>query len=336
MDNRLDQSGRVEDDFSARLTPVKGTSYRRLSTSLPMAIVAMLVVATVAFGATVVRPLVVGPNPSATPVDVGDDNPDATPTAEITDEPTDAPTSEPTDAPTIAPSQEPGGVPGGNLDLTAKLSGSKVVLTWSKYTGEDFAYYKVVRSADASASWPLGEDDSLVAAIDDVATVTFTDCPATGKTWSWQVFAVKATDDGYQVLDSTNLVTLVIPKPTPKPTTNCGIGLSKALVEGHTYKFSWTKYTCGDFDAYVLVKSQSKSVLNAANPVDAGAYVIYDGDGRSTEFTVPEGPWYYRVLVWTSQENACNGGTVLARSNIVTINYAKPVPTEKPTEAPAE
>ena len=54
------QGARVEDDFVRNLTPLK-VSPRRLTASLPLAIVAILVVATVAFGATVVRPMILGP-----------------------------------------------------------------------------------------------------------------------------------------------------------------------------------------------------------------------------------------------------------------------------------
>ena len=115
------------------------------------------------------------------------------------------------------------------MTLTATLSGRKVVLTWTAYDGADFAYYKVVRSSDKEASWPLGTGDTLVAAISDQSTLTYTDSPPAGKTWSYEVFAVKSTDDGYVVLDSTNLVTISVPappKPTPKPTNPCAISLS--------------------------------------------------------------------------------------------------------------
>ena len=47
------------------------------------------------------------------------------------------------------------------MTLTAKLSSRKVVLTWTAYDGADFAYYKVIRSSDKEASWPLGDGDSL-------------------------------------------------------------------------------------------------------------------------------------------------------------------------------
>jgi len=62
------------------------------------------------------------------------------------------------------------------MTLTAKLSGSKVVLTWTAYDGADFAYYKVVRSSYKVASWPLGSGDSLLAAISNQSTLTYTDC----------------------------------------------------------------------------------------------------------------------------------------------------------------
>lgn len=53
------QGARVEDDLVRRIPPLKKLSPRRVAASLPFAIVAILVVATVAFGATVVRPMVI-------------------------------------------------------------------------------------------------------------------------------------------------------------------------------------------------------------------------------------------------------------------------------------
>jgi hypothetical protein len=330
---------RVEDDFMQQLTPIKGTSYRRLSAALPMAVVAVLVVATVAFGATVVRPLVVGPNPSATPVNVGDEQPDPEDSPSISDKQPDPTASE--SIPDPEPTKPATPVP-DDLKLTAKLSGTKVVLTWTAYAGADFAYYKVVRSSDKTASWPLGEGDALAAAISDRGTLTFTDCPPTGKTWSYQVFAVKSTDGGFVVLQATNLVTIAVPAPTPKPTSkptaNCGIKLSASYKSGHVH-LSWTKYPCSNFQYYVVGRSETNPKPDFPLPHE-GVSPMVEIDSVGTlswnDYDVKPGhTYYYRLMAWNSS-SYCEGGTVLAKSNIVAVTIpVASTPTPAPTEPPA-
>ena len=84
-----------------------------------------------------------------------------------------------------------------------------------QYDGADFAYYKVVRSTDATASWPLGAGDTLVAAIDNVGTLTYLDCPGAG-TFTYEVFAVKSADAGYAVLASSNVKTVTVAPAPPR------------------------------------------------------------------------------------------------------------------------
>ena len=332
---------RVEDDLARPLTPIKSASHRRLIASLPSAIVAILVVAAVAFGAAVVRPMIVSQRASATPVVVGDD-PTAEPTATPTVAPTAEPTAKPTAEPTVKKPADPTAAPTpATLKLTAKLSVRKVVLTWTAYAGDDFAYYKVVRSSDKTASWPLGDGDTLVAAIDDQATLTFTDCPPAGKTWSYEVFAVKSTDDGYAVLEPSNLVTVAVPalpKPTPQPTSSCTISLSASVKYGHV-TLKWTKYRCDLFEDYVVVRSETNPKLDVPLPHEGTDPVAEIGEIGQLTWTdkdvQPGHTYYYRVMVWNSQ-SFCNGGTVLAKSGIVKVKIPVPATqTPAPTEAPA-
>lgn len=317
------QGARVEDDFLRPLTPMNSLSRRRLAASLPFVIVAILVVGTVAFGATVMRPLVNSPQARATPVVVGDDDPDATDTPAA---PTAAPTAEPSSMPTSS-----------GMILTAKLDGRKVILTWTAYEDTDFAYYKVVRSSDKKASWPLGDGDTLVAAISDQSKLTFTDCPTAGKTWSYEVFAVKSTQDGYVVLDSTNLATAAVPapapKPTPKPTRSCGISLS-ATVKSDGVHLKWTKFGCELFEYYVVVRSETNPKLDVPLPHEGTEPMVEIDNISHLEWTdtgvEPGHTYYYRVMVWNSG-NFCNGGTVLAKSGIIKVTIpeaATPAPSE--------
>lgn len=334
------KSARVEDDFESHLSPTRTARNRRLSASLPFAVLSILVVATVAFGATVIRPMVVAPRSSATPVVVGDDPTVAPPVA-----PTGAPTAAPTAKPTTAPPAKPTAAPtaADAMNLTARLDGRKVVLTWTAYHGEDFAYYKVVRSSNKAASWPLGDGDSLDAAISDKTTLTFTDSPTAGKTWSYEVFAVKPLGAGYVVLNSTNLVTISVPaspKPTPRPTPSCGISLSATVKSGHV-QLKWTKYGCDLFEDYVVVRSETNPKLDVPLPHEGTDPMTEIGDINQltwTDHDVQRGhTYYYRVMVWNSK-NFCNGGTVLAKSGVVKVTVPKaatPSPTRTATPAPA-
>jgi hypothetical protein len=300
------------------LTPIKGASRRRLPAALPIALAGILVVTAVAFGAGVVQPLITA---NATPVVVGDDEPEATPTPEATAEPT----AEPTAAP---------------LSLTAELDGFKVDVAWTAYSGDDFAYYKVVRSTDATVEWPLGEGDSLVAAIPEIDKLSTVDSPPGGKTYTYGVFAVKGLDDGYAVIVGSNTATVAVPeptpaptpKPTPKPTANCNMSLTATVKaasadqvapnviasSGFVVRLTWTKYQCDNFEWYVVVRSEDGHPdvpLPHANT--SGFEVTQDVNILTwTDTRVQAGhTYYYRVMAWNSKV-FCNGGTVLGKTNI--------------------
>jgi hypothetical protein len=329
----------VEDDFTQPLRPMKGISHRRLPAALPFALAGILVVSSIAFGATVVRNLV--PSASATPVVVGDDDPTEAPTLEITEAPTleitAAPTQEPTVAPTVAPTQQV-------LTVAATLSGNKVKVDWTRYQGADFAYYKVVRSTDELVSWPLGAGDKLVAAISDIDTLTFTDCPPAGTTVYFEVFAVKNSESGYATLADSNVVSVKMPAATPRPTSACTISLTAQLITptassggvnaatvsaSGQVKLTWTKYRCDHFDYYGVVRAEGTPTLaigaqpNLFYTQDVNRLTFTDGSGLAPGHT-------YKYRVWAFSEKkgatangqvnpACYLGSVLAVSNIVTV-----------------
>jgi len=334
MEQQRPEGGRVEDDFMQPLTPMKTRSPRRLAASLPMAIGAILLVGAVAFGAGAIAPIIV---PDESPIVVGD---------EPTPEPTVEPTVEPTPVPTPVPTAEPTEPVVVDLELTAALSGTKVVLTWTAYDGPDFFYYKVVRSSDAEASWPLGEGDKLVAAIGDPEKLTFTDAPPTGATWYYQVFAVTCGEDGYVPVAVSNVATIAVPRPTPKPVPNCNMSLSAKVIaptamgdgvamvvvgSGYKVKLSWTKYACDMFEGYIVIRSETNSKLDGpVNSGDPNVQILEElGDINKLTWTdtkVRAGhTYYYRVLAMNWSE-ACYGGIVLGRSNIVKVTI--PAATE--------
>jgi hypothetical protein len=340
---------RVEDDFIKPLRPMKSISHRRLPAALPFALAGILVVSSVAFGATIVRNLVL-PSASATPVVVGDDDPTEAPTLEITEAPSVEPSVAPTQEPTVAPTAEPSAPAEHVLTLAATVSGNKVKIDWTRYQGEDFAYYKVVRSTDELVSWPLGAGDKLVAAISDIDTLTFTDCPPAGTTVYFQVFAVKNSESGYETLADSNIVSVKMPAATPRPASTCSIsltarlitptassgGVNAATVSGTQVKLTWTKYRCDNFNYYGVVRAEGAPTLaidglpNLFYTSNQGTLQMIDPDNKngSAGPLLPGHTYKYRVWAFSEKKGvtaagqvnpACYVGSILAVSNIVTV-----------------
>jgi hypothetical protein len=222
-------SARVEDDFVRPLSPMRVVSRRRLPAALPFAIAGILVVSSVAFGATVLRSLV-PPSSSATPIVVGDDNPTPTATVTLTPTPTPTPTLEPTptptEEPTPTPTLEPTPTPkpatpkpttkpavctitltasvvtafGGNVEpATAHSTPTptyKVQLTWTKYNCASFQYYGVVRVAGTGTPPIPGAGQTPPWYTDNVNQLSMIDdgsagmgSLAYGQTYTYRVFA---------------------------------------------------------------------------------------------------------------------------------------------------
>ena len=83
--------------------------------------------------------------------------------------PSPSPSREPEPAKYVEPEPQP--APPAPISTVLALSASpadrpgKVVLGWSAFNGDGFAYYKLVRSTDGDATWPGSGSDELVAAI---------------------------------------------------------------------------------------------------------------------------------------------------------------------------
>jgi hypothetical protein len=190
---------------------------------------------------------------------VGDDpidpTPDATPTPTL--EPTPTPTLEITEAPSVGPVE---------MTITVDALEGKAKIGWSAYAGENFAYYKVVRSTDETATWPLGTGDSLVAAISEKATLTYTDSCGAG-TFTYRVFAVESTGTDYVVLGQTpgKTVTIAAPAKTEPPAPPAAPVSDPADMGGltvkdngdGTYTFSWYTYTGGIAISYYKLDGET-------------------------------------------------------------------------------
>jgi hypothetical protein len=327
---------RVEDDFVRPLKPMRTISHRRLPAALPFAIAGILVVSSVAFGATFIKN-VINPTSSATPGVIVGHDPSNSAEASVSSAP-----SVVEEEPSVDSSVEPSTAPTpGTLTLTVEALPGKAKLTWSAYTGDDFAYYKVVRSDDASApTWPLGEGDKLVAAIDNKDTLTYTDGCGAG-TVSYRVFAVKKSGDEYDVLAQSAAKTVTVEAPesseppvgSEKPAPPVQSLTLTATIDGSEVDLSWSKYTGDHFQYYKVVRSQSSDptwplsgdsqLLAAITNVNETTFVDKEVRAGHT--------YHYRVYAYTHETFAAadsgsvavpaceTDGTILAVSNIATV-----------------
>src|SRR3990172_5119990 len=117
---------------------------------------------------------------------------------------------EPTEAP--APESK-------TLELVLALDGRAVVIEWSACDVDGFLAYKVVRSKDEHANWPLGAGDSLAPAIGDASTTRFVDADVdAGRTYTYRVIALREWNGETVAGCSSYATPIAIPAPTSSTT----------------------------------------------------------------------------------------------------------------------
>lgn len=328
------------EDRTLRITG--GGHGRRFGLSVPGALAGTFLVAALALGAAlgpmaddpaggtgsnadtaIAQPTegVDGDETPESPVDV--DMPEKTDTPsepEVTEAPAAVAEPEPTVAPAPASTE---------IQIGVALDGTAVVVEWSACQVDGFIAYKVIRSKDQYATWPLGAGDSLAAAIGEAATTRFVDPRLdAGRTYTYRIVALRAWNGETVVGCSSINAAIATPAPTPKPTPADGgvIALEVALKEGHPF-LDWSECTGLDFDYYKVVRSTDSTVtwpkgegdtLVAAIGVD-GATKAWDGESPGG-MTV-----YYRVFCVRSTEA---GYAVVAASAVKGIDtpVAQPAP----------
>jgi len=243
---------------------------------------------------------------------------------QVKPEPTPKPEPKPVAKPAPKPTEKPAPKPvSDKLEIWTGDHDGKTKVAWSAFEGDGFSYYKVVRSSDAEATWPMGAGDELMAAIGDRWTTKAFDHGAPCNTEAfYRVFAVKATDAGYQVLASSAVSGAVHecvdePKPEPEPVEPYAMWLTAEQGEGGVV-LHWEACGTDAFAAYKVVRSTTND--NPTYPLNDGTELMAAiGDANVTTFTDENveagGTYFYRVL------SMGNDGSwyVLGKTGVVTV-----------------
>jgi hypothetical protein len=243
-----------------------------------------------------------------------------------TPKPTEQPAAKPAQAePTAKPTPKPTAKPAAPKPVTTSLAldvwakDGKFKLGWSKFIGEGFAYYKVVRSTDAEVSWPTGSGDELRGAISDPYSPWMADNAPCGVQFHYRVFAVKHSESGYATLAASNVKPAFMEcheaPPPPTPTTMAfGVVQSADGIQ-----LSWEQCTSDGFVYYKVVRSATNS--NPVYPLNDGTELLAAiGDPGVIAFTdhgvAPGQTWFYRVL---SFADLGYGKVLVAQTDAVSI-----------------
>jgi hypothetical protein len=204
---------------------------------------------------------------------------------------------EPKDEPAYdEPKDEPAS---DHLGLGAWVKEGKVKLAWSKFSGEGFTYYKVVRSKDQWVTWPLGEKDTLIAAVGDRSATWAVDPAPCGHEFHYRVFAVHAGEDGYTVLAASNPAGAFVKCGEDGPVEPKHLGMDVWQTETGDVKLAWEACGADSFVYYKVVRSATNE--EPTYPLaDGDELLAAIGDPGQTTFkdtnVEPGQTWFYRVL----------------------------------------
>jgi outer membrane biosynthesis protein TonB len=329
-----EEAGGVEllDDTMRHIRPTKSAS--RLGVSVPGAIAGAFLVTALAFGASLQAPApkesgtgsgttaaTAKPEPTAQPtakatekevaVATEKPKPSSKPVAaEATPKPTasvavvketPAPTPKPTPKPTVKPTPKPTPKPApavGTLDLSVALVDGRVMLDWSECGVAGFDYYKVVRSKDATVTWPEGEHDTLIAAVGPDSTTAAKDKEApSGMTVWYRVFCVDKADGGYRVLAASAAKGIEVPVKEPKPTPVVSAMALQVQATGDGVVLSWEQCGTDGFAFYKVVRSRTAnpSYLPGTDGSEVVAVIENSGVVSFVDTSADAGVWYYRI-----------------------------------------
>jgi hypothetical protein len=201
------------------------------------------------------------------------------------------PRQEPTPKPTPKPEI-------GSLGLTLSLREGVPYVDWSACPADGDFLYKVIRSRDAKVSWPLGDNDSIVAAVGpDGTTALFDEEIDPGKKVFYRVFCLRALDEGYKVLAASGVKAIETPAPKPEPLPEPTVMGFEAGVTGEGVVLHWERCTAERFAFYKVVRSRNENPSYLPGTDGSEVIAVFE-NGGVTEFvdhTADAGTWFYRV-----------------------------------------
>lgn len=287
----IDADAELLEDVSSRISTHRLGG--RLARSLPGAVIGTLLVAGLAFGAAIGQTALRGPSTAGgdtsaaghggdygggdggEPTDRPDgdgagveptdepngDDPEATDTPDEPDA-TDNPDADPTENPgepdpTAKPTEKPDPTkaPVETINLAVVIKEGHPFMEWGACNGLDFDYYKVVRSTDATVSWPLGDGDDLIAVVERGGDRRAYDGDAPqGHKARYRVFCVRATEDGYKVIRSSATKAIQVPEETPPPDP-ISLGIDSSVNGEGQVVLSWDACEVDGFGFYKVLKS---------------------------------------------------------------------------------
>jgi hypothetical protein len=183
------------------------------------------------------------------------DKPAPEATEKTVPEATKEPATEPDPTKKPAPEPDPTKEPTEPMSLGLALKYDHPLIEWSSCAGLDFSYYKVVRSKDSTVSWPTGDGDELIAAVERGGERLAYDkgAPHGQKSW-YRVFCVRKTDAGYKVVNASVTKGIWVPEETLPPDP-IQLALEAGLNEEGKVVLSWSACEVDGFAFYKVVKS---------------------------------------------------------------------------------
>ncbi len=291
---------------SAASAPSQRGGGRLRGMAVPGAVAATLLVASLAFASGGFRSMPdFGAGSKASPAAVpsaGSGAAVALPPAPAT--PANASTPKPATVTNPPEATPPSVVP---ISLTASFADNHVALAWTTCAADGFAYWKLVRSKDATASWPLGDGDTLVAAISEQGTLTAADRSMPRGATSWyRAFAVVDFNGELTPVCASDAQAVAVPSPTPKPDPTADptpdptakpMSLSVTLKDGVPY-INWSGCTSERFDYYKVVRSTDKTVEWPSGDGDTLVAAVSDqAETAGWDYDAPAGETsYYKVF----------------------------------------
>lgn len=217
---------------------------------------------------------------------------------------------------------DPDKEPTEHIKLELAIKDDHPLVEWGSCAGLNFDYYKVVRSTNSTVSWPGGDGDELIAAVEPGGQRKAWDkhAPHGVKVW-YRVFCVRKSDDGYKVVNSSATERIWVPaeQEPPDPIT---LELEATVNGEGEVALDWSKCDCEDFGFYKVVRSTTND-NPSYYPWTDGTEVIgviedkYETDMVDTGLE-PGETAYYRVqcLGWVNGEKVLLGQSAVVEVTV--------------------